>query len=310
MVDGKVSISFVQNIVAQELRVQVRDVLPIEGQGIINAVYRVETDQGTAVLRCNAVDDPHQNYAKEAWCIEKVGAVGVPVPEVLGVGEQSGIAYMIQRFIEGETGDDRAPNRLEIWRQLGVYARQFNAIKVQGFGGDMDCLGTFNQTWQDVQEDVLSDLFRDDFWVQIGGFRFGQIDWLRAQIEALSDLNREPGLCLVDMGANNTILKEDGTLFMIDWEMVMGAPVPESQIARIASYWGYPSQLVDAFIEGYDLTESEVRDIEPLIKVLTVQHALNHVRWAQDFMPERVDEYTQSAHATAFSLYGAVLKGQ
>lgn len=90
----------------------------------------------------------------------------------------------------------------------------------------------------------------------------------------------------------------------------MGAPVPESQIARIASYWGYPSQLVDAFIEGYDLTESEVRDIEPLIKVLTVQHALNHVRWAQDFMPERVDEYTQSAHATAFSLYGAVLKGQ
>ena len=97
---------------------------------------------------------------------------------------------------------------------------------------------------------------------------------------------------------------------MIDWEMVEGAPVPQAQIAKIASYWEYPSQVVDAFIEGYGLTKDEIQEMEPVIKALTIQNALNHVRWAQDFMPERVDEYAKSVHSTACLLYGEALKFQ
>ena len=310
--DHKAEIAFARDVVSRELETQVHDVISIEGQGLINAVYRVEIAKGSVVLRCNSVDDPHQNFATEAWAIRQVAAVGVPVPEVLAIGEQDGLAYMIQRFIDGDSGDDRAINRLAVWRQLGVYARQFNEIRVEGYGSEMDPeqLGVFTRTWQEVLDDYRRDIFRDDFWVQDGGFTSGQIDWLSDRMAALGELTARPGLCLVDIGVNNTILKKDGTLVMIDWEMVEGAPVPQAQIAEIASYWGYPSQIVDAFIDGYGLTKDEMQEMEPVIKTLTIQSALNHVRWAQDFMPQRVDEYAESAHWIACSLFGAALENR
>jgi hypothetical protein len=218
---------------------------------------------------------------------------------------------MLQAFIPGISGHSPDVDRLRLWRTLGEYAARANSIIVCGYGGDMDPVqpGTFMDTWQGLITQNANSIWRDDYWISSGTFTVGQVATLKALLTGLADISGPTRLCYTDLGPKNTILSpgEDGTVYLLDWEFAKAAPAPAYQLSRVAMYWGYHSQVMAAFLDGYGLSETQLCAIEQDVKLLTVAGALNSVRWVQDNQPSEVDEYTKSAHFIAHDLFGAML---
>src|SRR5687768_17674397 len=109
-------------------------ITPVVGKGSVNKVFVVETSGGKVVVRVSDRPQPADEYAKEAWCIERAAALGVHVPQVLGVGRRGRHAYIVESFVEGDEGRDRPVDGNDIWRTLGSYARLIHTVAVPGLG--------------------------------------------------------------------------------------------------------------------------------------------------------------------------------
>lgn len=69
--------------------------------GLGNYVFYVQLQNNSYVLRCQT-----QPYDQTFSCLEKLCAVGIPVPSVIAHGEFQGMHYMISEYIDGdELGD-------------------------------------------------------------------------------------------------------------------------------------------------------------------------------------------------------------
>ncbi len=154
--------AFITTLIFEETGDRVNSLRPIEGRGIMNRVFKVEASERTLVLRMNLADSPFQRYAGEAWFLEQARQAGVPVPVVCGQGVKDGIAYMVQEFIDGPSGDDPTINRLAVWHRLGIYAAKINTIPCEGYGDDDETSpGIYARSWHETAGRMLEEAFRD-----------------------------------------------------------------------------------------------------------------------------------------------------
>ncbi len=77
------------------------------------------SEKGAFILRLGDGTDKLSDFRKECWAMRKAGEAGVPVAEVLAVGEEKGWAWMVQRRIEGEEGTHHPDRRKALWRWAG-----------------------------------------------------------------------------------------------------------------------------------------------------------------------------------------------
>jgi len=115
-----------------QLGMTVCAVEPIIGLGKINAVFRVDCEQGTLILRLRRTVDLENNYAKEAWCLERASMAGIPVPTARAHGEVGPYSYIVEDFIAGRPASSEDVDVLKLWEKLGAYAVQINRIGVSG----------------------------------------------------------------------------------------------------------------------------------------------------------------------------------
>ncbi len=108
--------------------------LEFKPAGKTNFVFEVQTKDDAFIVRiANSTTSLH-DFIKEQWAVQKAAEQGVPVPEILEVGiEVIPLPYMLQRKIKGEEAVDH-PERLNILRELGSYARLIHSIPTTGYG--------------------------------------------------------------------------------------------------------------------------------------------------------------------------------
>ena len=257
--------------------------LPILDKGIGSEVYDVSVRNRRFIIKMDSSEGAWWGYRKEQWCIERAWEVGVPGPKVVAIGQLSSTAFLVLEKIHGDDGSDYRGDRVAMWRKLGEYARRINSIPVSGCGFMMTNpeKGQFESTWREYISGSLDDLFGDGFFVEEGLFSAETNHSTSADLRTLLELDFAPTLCHANLAPNNTIMGDDGEVYVIDWGSAMGHSAPEQDIAEVLA-WGYGEECEQAFLEGYGVDSAEFHHMLPTIDRLTTLKYLESIRWAAD----------------------------
>ena len=277
------------------------EVTPLIGKGSVNKVFVVKAVNHKVVARISDRSEALDEYTKEAWCIEHAAARGVPVAVVLSVGRCEGSAYIIQSYIAGDEGRESPVPKLEIWRELGRYAKLIHSIEVVGLGLELSEItqGDARKSWLRYLEYNIESLTEDDPLIKLKVLTQLQSKFIK---EVFADLKRREfkfGLNHGDISLKNTIVDTRGRVNLLDWGSAEAGIVPHHdliQMLKMNMLEGDPDgEEIRAFLDGYGISPAELERMMPELESLLVLRAFDKLRWAIDWNVEELDRFVSHA---------------
>ena len=260
--------------------------LEFNAAGKTNFVFTAATKEGTFIVKIANARAKHKDFQKEQWAIQKALEAGVPVPEILEVGDDLiSLPYMLQQKVEG-TEAIHHPERLEILHKLGKYASIIHSIPTDGFGSVFNWSKnklSRKKTWIEYLEKEL--MFTE-------GLKFLQdhdilskkkTKNLAIEFERIKKWKIAPSLNHCDLRLKNVIVDDAGKIkALIDWENCS---------SNCAPYWDLSIALhdlsIDAkqkFLEGYDL---DLEEFKKRAFSLTAFNIINYIPDLQRIISKR-----------------------
>jgi aminoglycoside phosphotransferase (APT) family kinase protein len=274
---------------------------PLIGRGSVNKVFIVETVNQKVVVRMSDRGEAFEEYTKEAWCIERAAARGVPVPSVMSVGRYEGSAYIVLSYIEGDEGRASTAPKLSVWRELGKYAKLIHSIRVPGFGLRLSEItrGDARQSWLRHLEYNIESLTEDDPLLELKVLTRPQSRVIRRVFADLRGREFTFGLNHGDISLKNTVVDESGSVSLLDWGSAEAAVVPHHdiiQMLKMSMLEGDPcDEEVLAFLEGYGISPAEYERMMPELESLLVLRAFDKLRWAVEWNASAVGGFVNHA---------------
>ena len=254
--------------------------------GKTNFVFEIFTTKGNYIIRVATAGTKINDFIKEQWATHKASAAGVPVPEILEVGnEVIDLPYMLQEKAEG-TEAIHHPDRLKILSSLGKFARKIHSIPTEGYGQ------VFNWSKNKLSKKKTWVEFLEQEFKVTEGLKFldahdfmnkAKIRKLNAEFEKVKKWKIEPALNHCDLRLKNVIVNEAGHInALIDWEHCS---------SNCAPYWDLSIALhdlsIDAkqkFLEGYGL---DVEDFKKKAYSLTLFNIINYIPVLQQIIDKK-----------------------
>ena len=273
------------------------------GGGLTNLVFAVDHPEGEMVVRLAPSAERIGGFLKEQWAIQRARDAGIPVPEVLEVGNGIGEApYMIARRVRGEPATTH-PERVPILREAGRLAAAINAIPTDGWGATFDWSHnrlSRNASWEAFLHRELCVDDRLDALRRLADLDDARARRLRAALRALA--GTAPTLAHGDLRLKNLIVDARGAIVaVIDWDECRSAPAP---------WWDLSIALHDlsidekrAFVEGYGLEADALLALGAGMRALNLLH---YAPWLQ--RADAAGDAAELAHlrariSGAFELY-------
>ncbi|MCB0475781.1 MAG: aminoglycoside phosphotransferase family protein, partial [Flavobacteriaceae bacterium] len=206
---------FIQRVIQKELGESVLSIREINGLGSVNQVFDVEGSTANYIIRLNEDPAKQVEYQKEKWCLDKLKTVNVPAPVILAMGMFDKVLFMIQEKIPGINGAYCKPKeKLEIWKQLGQYARKYQHI----FQIEDEQVGAaeFHDNWKARLIYNINKLAVADSLLKNGVFNKNQQQIVRIALENLKSKTYKVGLVHGDLSLRNCIWN-DGQVYLLDW---------------------------------------------------------------------------------------------
>lgn len=295
---------FIRMVFSHSLGASVAKIEAITGQGECNNVFSVRTSSGEFILRTNTSAEGLSGYEKEAWCLEKTSSF-IPGPSVLGLGSEDGTAWMIENRIQGAVGSSlrkdplqpASSKELSVWRQLGTYAARLQDIQIEGFGFFMKSgnPGVFRNSWLEMVDYYIGEIFENDNRIDTDILTAKQIELARERLEYLKSWNFSPSLAHANFALKNTILAENGTLYVIDWGSAESTRGLHLDMAEIVTWWGFDSTIHRAFLEGCGISRTDYARIQEDVDTLVLLRSLDAIVWARANKKTRLREYAKTA---------------
>lgn len=244
--------------------------------GKTNFVFDVHTKKGNYIVRIATSRIKFNNYIKEQWATHKALEAGIPVPEILEVGNEIiSLPYMLQQKIDGEEATHH-PERLKILHKLGKYAKIIHSIPTEGFGS------VFNWSKNKLSKKKTWLEFLNEELRGEEGLRFLQnneilpkkkINKLVSEFKKIKKWKIAPSLNHCDLRLKNVIVNDAGEIKgIIDWENCS---------SNCAPYWDLSIALhdlsIDAkqkFLEGYD---PDIKEFSKKAFSLTLFNIINYI---------------------------------
>jgi aminoglycoside phosphotransferase (APT) family kinase protein len=254
--------------------------------GKTNYVFEVISSKGDFIVRISDIRSKLNDFIKEQWAARKVAEKGVPVPEILEVGDEIiSLPYMMLKKVEGKEAMDH-PERLNILFDLGCYAKKIHSVSTEGFGQ------TFNlsknkfskkQTWSDFIEKELRLNERIKFLEQKRILEKKKITRLIFFFEKIKRWKLKPSLNHCDLRLKNVLANDAGKIqAIIDWENCS---------SNMAPYWDFSIALHDLsidgkqkFLEGYGLDFEEFTEMS---YALTAFNLINYIPTLQKIIENK-----------------------
>jgi hygromycin-B 4-O-kinase len=248
-----------------------RRVEPASG-GLSNDVLEVAHAEGEFIVRIGRVAEKLNAYIKEQWSMKHAAAAGVPVPEVLEVGNAAiGRPYMVARRVEGTAGTEH-PDRIGILRQLGELAARVHTVRTSGFGVTFDWSHNQLSHNTSLREYLERELCVERRLAVLKRRRMldaGQLARLSAACKALARSRARSVLNHGDLRLKNVMVDAKGRIVaLIDWD---------EAIAHAGPAWDLSIALHDldvegkqAFAAGYGLDVKRMRDMLPAMRAFNV----------------------------------------
>jgi hygromycin-B 4-O-kinase len=254
--------------------------------GKTNFVFDIKTKDGSYIVRIATSRAKINNFMKEQWATHKALEAGIPVPEILEVGNEIiPFPYMLQQKVDG-TEAIHHPDRLKILTKLGKYARKIHSIPTEGFGSVFNWSKnklSKNKTWLEFLEqelrfqDGLKFLYDNDILDK------KKVNRLDKEFERIKKWKISPVLNHCDLRLKNVLVNEAGEIkAIIDWENCS---------SNVAPYWDFSIALHDlsidakqCFLEGYDL---DFDDFNKKAYSLTAFNIINYIPALQQIFKSR-----------------------
>ena len=235
--------------------IQISSVHPVGG-GSINSAYGLETNVGKFFVKLNSASRYPGMFKKEAMGLKILSDAGeLPVPEIVGFGENHAEAFLVLKFIE--TGTSSAG----FWENFGHALARLHGHSADSFGLDHDNYigslpqrNTFHNTWETFfVEERLQPLMHMAFDNKllnnndIKAFKnfFGQIDTLFPK--------EPPALLHGDLWSGNFMTNQAGEAVLIDPAVYFGHR--EMDLGMSQLFGGFHRQFYEAY--------NEIRPLEP-----------------------------------------------
>lgn len=245
----------VSNFLADKLGVPV-DILSSSGVGggSINFCYRLETNMGLFFIKINDARRYPEMFEKEALGLGVLAEAGeIPVPEVVGFGEDEKDAFLVLRFIQSAS---RGPG---FWDDFGSNLARLHKHSEPTFGLSHDnYIGSLYQSnrrhhsWEEFfTEERLKPLTRMAF----DDGRMEQRDLLAFEFfeKKLPEIfpMEPPALLHGDLWGGNFMVGENGDAVIIDPAVYYGHR--EMDLGMSQLFGGFYPRFYDAYDETYPL---------------------------------------------------------
>ena len=254
--------------------------------GRTNFVFSVNTKEGNFIVKIAFSKTKYKDFLKEQWAIQKAMEAGVPVAEILEVGDEIiPFPYMLQRKVEGTEGIHH-PDRLEILKKLGKYARIIHSIPTEGFGSLFNWSKnklSKKKTWVEFLEKELQVDAGLKFLEMHSILSKKKVKHLATEYTRIKKWKITPSLNHCDLRLKNVIANEQGEIkAILDWE---------NCASNFAPYWDFSIALhdlsIDAkqkFLEGYD---PDIEDFSKKAFSLTVFNIINYIPHLQRIISKK-----------------------
>ena len=279
--------SLARAVMEHHLGAAPRRVEPASG-GLTNDVLEVAHAEGEFVVRIGRVPEKLNAYIKEQWAMKHAAQAGVPVPEVLEVGNEAiGRPYMVSRRVDGVPGTGH-PDRHGILRQLGEIAARVHSVRTNGFGGTFDWSHnrlSHNPTPRDF---LRRELEADTRIAALKRHRMidaGQAARLATACRALERSRKPSILNHGDLRLKNVMVDDRGQIVaLIDWDEAIAASGPAWDLS-IALH-DLDVEEKQAFAEGYGFDARRLRELLPGMRAFNLLNYGRHVKELAD-KPDR-----------------------
>src|SRR5829696_1825040 len=106
--------------------------------GKTNFVFEAECKQEKFIIRIGSEANKFNDYLKEQWAVEKADSMGIPVADILEIGNEIvSLPYMLQKKLDGTEATDH-PDRKRILKEVGTISRLIHHIPTTQFGNVFD----------------------------------------------------------------------------------------------------------------------------------------------------------------------------
>jgi len=275
--------------------------------GLTNFVFEAHCKREKYIIRIGSSSEKLHDFTKEQWAVEQAKEKGVPVAEILEVGNKIiDKPYMLQHKLDGEEAPNH-PERLTILRELGAYAKTIHSIKTNNYGEVFDWSKnrlSKNNTWKSYLQGEWKVPDRIKMLQKSGLLNRERLGKLKAAIKKVEQWNFPPSLNHGDLRLKNVIVNEKGKILaIIDWD---------NCTSHIAPYWDFSIALHDLsidgkqqFLDGYGITAKKYIEMEYGIKVFNI---LNYAETIEKLIKKKdknqleLYELRLNGHLDLFSL--------
>jgi len=240
--------------------------------GLTNFVFDVKCRSGDFIVRIAGSASRFKDFQKEQWAVDRVKKLGVPVAEILEVGnEVIDLPYMLQKKLEGSDATHH-PDRLRILFEVGHYAQLIHTIHTSNYGNNFDWSKnrlSKNKSWKEYLLDELNAHQRVEILKENEMLTKAQTKKLSSLVKRMEKWKTTPVLNHGDLRLKNVMIDNNGKILaIIDWEHCC---------SNIAPYWDLSIALhdlsVDAreeFLKGYGIDPSTFSEIAPFMKAFNI----------------------------------------
>ncbi len=254
--------------------------------GKSNFVFDIVTTEGNFIVKIGGLKTKFKDFLKEQWATQKALQAGVPVAEILEVGDEViPLPYMLQWRVDG-TEAIHHPDRLKILNKLGKYARIIHSIPTNGFGQVFDWSKnklSKKRTWIEYLERELQVNEGLTFLDKHSILSKKKINKLHSEFEKIKKWKISPALNHCDLRLKNVIVNDAGNIkALIDWEHCSSNAAP---------YWDLSIALHDLsidgkqkFLEGYEL---DIVEFSKKAYSLTLFNIMNYIPALQRILKKK-----------------------
>ncbi len=192
---------------------------------------------------------------------------------------------MLQQKLDGEEAPNH-PERLNILKDLGAYAKIIHSIQTNNYGQVFDWSKnrlSKNNKWKNYLHEEWKVPERVKMLQKSGLLKREKLNKLKTAIRKIEGWNFPPSLNHGDLRLKNVIVNEKGKILaIIDWE---------NCTSHIAPYWDLSIALHDLsidgkqqFLDGYGITAKEYIEMDYGIKVFNI---LNYTETIENLIKKK-----------------------
>jgi aminoglycoside phosphotransferase (APT) family kinase protein len=216
-----------------------------QGGGLTNWVFALEHDGAHYVVRLNPDRAKLNSFLKEQWASSGARHAGVPIPEILRVGNDP-LPYLIQLKAPGQPATSH-PEHSAILRELGRYAVRIHSIRTHGFGATFDWSHDQLSSNSDWPEYLKNELRLEKQLSILKRRRMAsedKLDRIRTTLELVGSKHPKPALNHGDLRCKNVLVDDKARMVAItDWE---------NCVSNLAPQWDLAIALHDLYVDGKD----------------------------------------------------------